>query len=80
MTLDELQRKFTRATRIVNAERHMREHVFRAHPDKQAHKMAEMDELIAILVELKDALKPHCEGEAMEQPRLLDAPQRPQYG
>ncbi len=78
MTESELRAKYTQAVRIIRAERKQREWVFRlacpvGKPDKLAAKLVEMDMLLTILGELKDALKPHVE---LEQPRLLDAPAR----
>ena len=77
MTSNELRAKFERAYRIIRAERRMREHVFRADADKQAAKVAEMDELLAILTEMKDLLKEQTG--LIEQPRLLDVPKRAEY-
>lgn len=37
-----------------------------------------MDELERLVTELKDALKPHLEAE-MEQPALIDVPERAKY-
>lgn len=78
MTLDDLQRKFTRATRIATAEKKQREWVFRNDPARLRAKTAEMDELIAILVEFKGELKALLEPE-FEQPRLLDVPRNAEY-
>lgn len=73
MTTDELRAKFESGRSIILSERRMRNSVFRDKPELRAAKIAEMDVLMAILVEFKDALKPHCEG-AMEQAALLDVP------
>lgn len=77
MTSDELRAKFERAYRIIRAERRAREWVFRNDADKQAAKVAEMDELLAILTEMKDLLKEQTG--LVEQPRLLDVPKRAEY-
>lgn len=78
MTQDDLRKKFTKATRIAKAEKKQREWVFRNDPVRRDAKVAEMDELIAILVEFKDELKAHI-GAEIEQPRLLDVPRKAEY-
>lgn len=78
MTLDDLEKKFLRSTRIAAAEKKQREWVFRNDPVKRAAKVAEMDLLIAILVEFKDELKTRLEP-GMEQPKLLDVPRKAEY-
>jgi hypothetical protein len=75
VTESELRAKYTQAVRIIRAERRMREHVFRNDPVKLNEKLVEIDMLLGILTELKDALKPHCEP-GVEQMALLDAPVR----
>lgn len=78
MTADELRDKFTKATRIATREKAMRKSVFANDPKKQAAKMAEMDELIAILVEMKDELKALLPPDFEQQP-LIDVPKPAQY-
>jgi hypothetical protein len=75
MNSDELKTKFTTAYKIIMSERKMREYVFRDDPLKQSKKLQEIDTLLTILVEMKDALKEHC----LEQPRLLDVPRKAEY-
>ena len=77
MTSNELRAKFEQAYCIIRAERRAREWVFRNDSEKQAAKMAEMDELLAILTEMKDLLKEQTG--LVEQPRLLDVPKRAEY-
>lgn len=78
MTTDELKTIYERAKAIIRAERKMRLWVFRDQPDKLAAKVAEIDELLRIVVQLKDAAKAGCETE-FEQPRLLDVPRKAEY-
>lgn len=78
MTGDELRALYTEAHNIIKAERRMREHVFRDKPSKRDAKVAEMDQLLAIVMKMKDELKEHI-GVGYEQPRLLDAPRRADY-
>jgi len=78
VTIDDLQKKFTKATRIATAEKKQREWVFRDDPEKKRAKVAEMDQLIAILVEFKDELKARI-GADIEQPTLLDVPRKAEY-
>jgi hypothetical protein len=84
MTKDELRAKYNVAYRIIMRERAMRDHVFGegGSPEqgaKRGEKLLEMDRLLEVVTELKDALK-----EAMErveyQPKLLDIPRRESYG
>lgn len=70
MNTPELRAKFERAQRIIRNERHMRERVFRDRPKELAVKVAEMDELLTLLVEMKDELKRHMQPEP-EQAVLL---------
>lgn len=63
MNTPELRAKFERAQRIIRHERNMRVRVFRDRPKLQAEKLAEMDELLALLVDMKDELKAHMEPE-----------------
>jgi hypothetical protein len=79
VTEDELKRVYTEAVKIVQAERKMRLYVFRDRPNVLRAKIAEMDRLLSILMQIKDTLKPHCD-DAYEQPALLDVPRREQYG
>ena len=76
MTQDELRTKFTAAYKIGLRERAQRDRVFPpGHPQREA-KLNEIDRLLALLVEIKDAAKEAC----FEQPKLLDAPRRADYG
>lgn len=79
MNGDELRAKFTRAIKIIRAEKEKRRWVFRNDPDKQAAKMAEMDELEAIVTAMKDALKAQLGLVEMEQPALIDVPKKAEY-
>ena len=63
MNIAELRAKFGRAQRIIRNERNMRIRVFRDKPMQQAEKVAEIDELLTLLVEMKDELKRHMEPE-----------------
>jgi hypothetical protein len=74
MTENELRLKFNTAYRIIKRERAMRDHVFRNDPAKRAEKLVEMDMLLAILTDFKDALKEHVG--IQEQMALIDAPAR----
>ena len=58
MTEAELRQKFTIAYRIIARERAMRDSVFKEGDKRRKTKLAEMDELLAILVDFKDALVP----------------------
>jgi hypothetical protein len=78
MNSDELKTKFNTAYKIIARERKMREYVFRHDPLVREAKVAEMDKLLAIVTELKDELKPHCDP-GHEQPLLLDAPRKADY-
>jgi hypothetical protein len=78
MTSDELRARFSSAYKIIQRERRWREHVFRNDPIALKQKLAEMDRLLAIVTELKDELKPHCEP-SFEQPALLDVPKKADY-
>lgn len=78
MTANELRTKFERAYRIIRAERRAREWVFRNDSNKRTAKIAEMDELLAILTEMKDLLKAQS-GLDVEQPTLLDVPKKAEY-
>lgn len=73
MTQDELRAKFGVAYKIITREKRWRNHVFPDGHPKREEKLREMDRLLEVLTELKDALKPHCEA-AMEQAPLLDVP------
>lgn len=79
MTSDELHAKYNRAYRLIYRERAMRALVFRPDPAMCDKKVAEMDELLAILTELKDELKRRIADEEYSQPRLLDTPQKAGY-
>jgi hypothetical protein len=78
MTEAELRQKYEAAYRIIRSERRMRDQVFRDNPAKRAAKLREIDALMLILTELKDALKPHCEPSS-EQGALLDLPAKGDY-
>ena len=78
MTSDELRAKFNTAYKIISRERKWREHVFRNDPIALKQKVAEVDKLLSILVEMKDELKPHVEP-SFEQPALLDVPKKADY-
>jgi hypothetical protein len=75
MTENELRRKYTTAYRIIRKERAMRDHVFPPGNEKRADKLAEMDELLTILMEFKNALKAQI-GSEQEQMALLPPPVR----
>lgn len=60
MTLTELETAWRTARRIAQRERNMRQAVFQNDPPKQLAKLEEIDTLLTILDQLKDALKPHC--------------------
>lgn len=77
MTQDELRTKYNAAYRIVIRERAMRNAVFPVGHPQRDEKLAEIDKLLGIVTELKDALKPHCEP-VFEQPKLLDVPAGPE--
>jgi len=78
MTENELRAKYSQAYRIIKRERAARENVFRHDPAKRAAKLVEMDMLLTILTEMKDALKQYVgDGPAsQEQMALLDPPVR----
>lgn len=67
MNVDELRGLYTEAVRIVRAERKMRLYVFRDKPDMMEAKLREMDRLLDILAQIKDAAKAE-----LEQATLLD--------
>lgn len=69
MTLTELRALYSEAVRIVRAERRMRSYVFRDKPEVMEAKLREMDRLLVILEQIKDAAKAE-----LEQPKLLDVP------
>lgn len=69
MNVDELKAVYVEAVKIVRAERRMRSYVFRSNPDKLAEKLREMDRLLDILEQMKNAAKAE-----LEQPKLLDVP------
>jgi hypothetical protein len=73
MTENELRAKYTQAVRIIRAERAMRAHVFRNDPVKLNAKLVEIDMLLTIVTELKDALKEYI-GPGQEQMALIDPP------
>jgi signal transduction histidine kinase len=68
MTITEMRALYTEAVRIVRAERRMRAYVFRENPPMLEAKLREIDRLLDILEQIKDAAK--LEAEA-EQPKLL---------
>jgi hypothetical protein len=78
MTADELKDLYTEAVKIARAEKRMRLFVFRSQPDNLQAKIGEMDRLLYILEQMKDALKPHVTVE-YEQPALIDVPRKAQY-
>jgi hypothetical protein len=78
MTLDELRSTYEEARKIIRKERRMRQFVFRFDEATRRGKVQEMDQLLRLVAELKDALKPHCEAD-YEQPRLLDVPRKAEY-
>lgn len=78
MTGDELRAKYNVAYKIIARERRMREHVFPEGHSKREEKLGEIDRLLEVVTELKDALKEHV-GIGFEQPALLDVPQRTSY-
>lgn len=73
MTENELRALYTEAVKIVRAERQMRVYVFRSNAEKLAEKLAEMDRLLDILRQIKDAAKQGMEPGA-EQLALIDPP------
>lgn len=73
MTESELRAKYTTAYRIIKHERRMREHVFRHDPVMLNIKLLEIDALLSILTEFKEALKPYVDVEE-EQLTLIDPP------
>jgi hypothetical protein len=78
MNANELRALYTRGYKIVREEKSMRLHVFRGNPSKQAAKVAEMDELLAIMDAMKDELKKYI-GDGYEQVTLLDVPRKAEY-
>lgn len=73
MTENELRAKYIQAVRIIRSERKMREYVFRSDPIKLNAKLVEIDMLLSIITEFKDALKEHI-GAGVEQMALIDPP------
>jgi hypothetical protein len=71
MNVDELRALYTEAVRIVRAERRMRSYVFRDKPEVLEAKLREIDRLLDILEQLKDAAKAE-----LEQAMLLDVPRK----
>lgn len=69
MTVDELKAVYIEAVRIIRAERKMRLYVFRDKPEVMEAKLREMDRLLVILEQIKNAAKAE-----LEQPKLLDVP------
>lgn len=78
MTEAELKSLYDEGKKIIRDERKWRRIVFANKPKLRDAKVAEMDRLMAILVQMKDALKPHVEI-AYEQPTLLDVPRKSEY-
>lgn len=78
MTLEELKAKYTVAHKIIKSERAMRDKVFANNQEKRTAKMAEMDVLMEIIVEMKDELKKYI-GDEPEQATLLDVVTRTVY-
>jgi hypothetical protein len=85
MTITEMRALYTEAVRIVRAERRMRAYVFRENPPMLEAKLREIDRLLDILEQIKDAAKmeaapngpPEADTEAeAEQPKLLDVPRK----
>jgi hypothetical protein len=79
MTETELRQLYTDAYKIAQRERKARMFVFRDNAAVLDAKVREMDRLLKILAQLKDALKPHCDPD-FDQPRLLDVPRKADYG
>ena len=73
MTESELRAKHIQVVRIIKAERKQREWVFRNDPVKLNAKLAEIDMLLTIVIEFKDALKEYI-GAGVEQMALIDPP------
>jgi hypothetical protein len=73
MTETELKSLYTEAVKIVRAERKMREHVFRGKAEMRAAKLAEMDRLLDIMRQIKDAAKAQVGAEQMN---LIEPPVR----
>lgn len=78
MNLVELQDLYTEAVKIARAEKRMRLWVFRNQPDKLKAKIGEMDRLLYLLEQLKDAAKRGVD-DGYEQPTLLDVPRKAEY-
>jgi hypothetical protein len=78
MTEAELRALYEDAKKIIRAGRAQRVWVFRNKPNQQAAKVGEMDELLQIVISLKDECKRHMEPE-YEQPALLDVPRKAEY-
>lgn len=73
MTESELRAKYIQAVRIIRQERKMREYVFRSDPIKLNAKLVEIDMLLTLVTEFKDALKPHV-SPGQEQMALIEPP------
>jgi hypothetical protein len=71
MNESELRAKYAQAYRIIKRERAMRAHVFRDDPVKLNAKLVEVDILLQIITEFKDALKEHI-GPGQEQMALIE--------
>lgn len=78
MTTVELRALYTEAVKIMRKEKAMREFVFSHDPPKQQAKMAEIDRLCDIFIEIKDVAKQACEP-GYEQPNLIDVPAPAKY-
>jgi hypothetical protein len=73
MTITELRALYFEGVKIVRAERRMRAYVFRDKPELMEAKLREMDRLLVILEQIKDAAKADTEA---EQGTLLDVPHK----
>ncbi len=74
----ELEAMQQEASRIIQAERAMREQVFANKPTTRKHKVAEMDTLQTILDILIKEIQPHLQ-EPIEQLPLIESPKKAIY-
>lgn len=75
MNVDELKAIYTEAVKIIRAERKMRSYVFRDKPEVMEAKLREIDRLLDILAQIKNALKEHIDDDYKQSP-LIDIPSR----
>ena len=74
MKLQYLKTNFKKAIRILKGERIARSIVFAKRPNMLAAKLADIDFVIELMVEMKDELKPHLELDMEQAPLLDDVP------